>query len=278
MRASGTPSHVTEPDFTGVSGRYLDLSAVYDCGALHQLFLQFSELTAAYKRGYGRAYSLLRAAHCIRSSCELSLSGKSAGNLDIIAHDAAADFGQAGPVREIFLSAVTGDGYIPAMPQTSLPAEKLIYVKSSCGFENAFMQRTAAAAAAAGSGAVICRSPRAPEQIEHVIFPGSAAFISGAYAAAHSERCTCVLELDPVTGTGDGDPHGLRQKSLQLAQEAENTACAHLSGAKRMHDELEALYRPYVDFDCADRIFRKELEWLTGKIPDTEPGGAFNRL
>ena len=264
-RVCGTPSHVTEPDFTGVSGRYIDLSAVYDCNALQPQYSQFASLNVQYKSEYAKAYRLLHAAHSIRACTDQPLQEKTIRELDILAQDAVEDHGQPGQIREIFLSAVTGSGYLPALPQAVLPVDVRIAVTSSCGLERAFMKRLASAATATGIDAVLCRSPRAPEDIEHVFFPGATAFISGPYASMQASLCTRVLDLDQAIGAGDAGPRQLRQLYLPLAQTVEDAACAHLRTAKRMHDDLETLYFPYVNFKLADQIFQQQLEQLASK-------------
>ena len=54
----------------------------------------------------------------------------------------------------------------------------------------------------------------------------------------------------------------LRDRKLQKALEA--CASQALAEAKKVHDEIEALYKPYVRVEIADRITAQQLSYLSG--------------
>ena len=72
------------------------------------------------------------------------------------------------------------------------------------------------------------------------------------------ERC-CTLELDGTLPPAARD-------TLHFARDTAGTllrkAAEHVREAKRIHDELEALCRPYVDFAAADALTERTLHEL----------------
>ena len=238
------------------------MSGVYDTAALRPLLPQFMALTAAYKAEYAVADPLLRAAQIFRTCALPRLMPETARALRAEARGIVEQAGIPGPVTEIFLSAVTGRGYISALPDAVLPAQKFIHVQGGSAAQ-ALLAQLAAYARASGVRAVICRAPQDPQRVEHVIFPGVCAYISGAYANARVTLCAETLDADAC---GPAAPaHPAQADYNAQAEQAEKAAYTRLAAAKALHDELEALYHPHIDFNTADRLLQTHLAGLEAR-------------
>ena len=112
-----------------------------------------------------------------------------------------------------------------------------------------------------GYDVVACPDPMAPERLSHLLVP---AFLSASPARPFPGRPSRRLRLDAMV-----DRELLRRSRarLRFAQKVSSAltgeAVESLAQAKAMHDGLEALYNPYVDFarvqEMADRVAEELL-------------------
>ncbi|MBO4915850.1 MAG: hypothetical protein J5449_11685, partial [Oscillospiraceae bacterium] len=97
--------------------------------------------------------------------------------------------------------------------------------------------------------------------IDAVLLPGvSAAFLRAAPLAPRAKR----IALDRLCGPLDEVKQ--RRRLLRSARRERmryaEAACGVLREAKALHDELELVYRPYMDFPALDALTAKELARL----------------
>ena len=115
-----------------------------------------------------------------------------------------------------FLSAISCRGILHLNGTVNLLCKQKYELRDSAGLELA-----ARLAAERGAYAIVCPEPLDPERPEAVLLPEySACFIRAENAGGQNAKFT----------------------------EAMDRALAKLAGAKALHDELESLYRPYMDF------------------------------
>ena len=100
----------------------------------------------------------------------------------------------------------------------------------------------------------------APDRLEHVLLPGlSLAFVTSTPALPYEKRPYRRIRLDAMADAEAVRRNRARLRfSRKVSAALTEEAVDSLAQAKAMHDELEALYNPYVDFDrvgrMADRI------------------------
>ena len=108
-------------------------------------------------------------------------------------------------------------------------------------------------------------SPMAPDRLEHLIIPSlSLAFLSSSPALPYNGRPYRHIRLDSMAS---GELLRQQKPRLRFARKVSSAlvdeAVASLAQAKAMHDDLEALYNPHVDFDrvhsIADGIIQELL-------------------
>ena len=101
---------------------------------------------------------------------------------------------------------------------------------------------------------VACPDPMAPDRLSHLLVPEvGLAFLSASPACPFPGRPSRRLRLDAMV-----DRELLRRcrARLRFARKVSSAltgeAVESLAQAKAMHDDLEALYHPYVNFELVD--------------------------
>ena len=169
--------------------------------------------------------------------------------------------GRQGRVRRRFLSAVTPEGLSFCTETAAAVCGRVYVLEDSYGLAPALLQRVLEQALQLGQTCLVCYTPLQPDGAPaHLLVPGAgAAFVASSPDFPYAgERC-CTLELDGTLPPAARD-------TLHFARDTAGTllrkAAEHVREAKRIHDELEALCRPYVDFAAADALTERTLHEL----------------
>ena len=241
----GTSPHVIEPALPGAAGSYLDLGFVIRESVRTERDA-IADLFDAYRGEYQKAYSLLRAYSI--------LTEKKPQNTDLICSDAAAfaemNLSELPYFREKkrFLSSFGGDGG-KTLWETADNVGALTVLRGSAEENDVYLRSVYAARVRHGGAVICCFDPLCPNLLQALLFPEEKIVLfsstevfpapdgSSAQKAAVSEEALA------------------RQSILSLAQ-------SFLRKAKERHDELEALYRPHLDFSGVDSLLAAEEERL----------------
>lgn len=267
----GTAPHVVEPKLPGVVEHYINLGQCYDSKVLSPMRGEIAGAMSGYKACYDRAYRCLAAAAGINADCrsmliskqlELKIARRVKG---VIARELRRESSGSGQATRRFLSAITCQGRICEW-NTVLDTCKQVYeLEDSYGMAHLFLTPILAAALAAGHDAILCPSPCDPERLEHLLLPGlGLAFVTSSPELPYPGKAYRRIRLDAMI-----DSEVLRRcrPRLRFARKVSaaltDEAIASLSEAKAMHDHLEALYNPHVDFD--------RVHTMAGQLIDTLP-------
>ena len=113
-----------------------------------------------------------------------------------------------------------------------------------------------------GHNAVACPDPMAPDRLAHLLFPDlGLAFVTSTPELPFPGTPYRRLRLDSAA-----DREILRRGrprvrfALKISAALTEEAVEDLARAKAMHDGLEELYRPHVDFAPADQLARRITE------------------
>ncbi len=269
-----TAPHVREPSLPGAVGRYLDLSAFYRSGASKQK-TEIEELYRAYRAEYGRCYELLQAASLASSDRIPGLGrDKSVPAVEERAADWCAENltdGEGYTLRRFFLSACTCAGTV-FFPDTAAETGRVVALDSALGYAPVFLARAARECRLRGVPAVECPDPLSPDDLEALLLPTrKLALLSLKKERPFSGKIWRRIRLDDLA---DKDALSARRTEFRecamlragLLRQAGET----LRNAKKYHDQLEALYHPYVDFRGISSLCRKHIVRL-GLTPAAEP-------
>lgn len=263
-----TAPHVMEPRYPGAIDCYLSLQDCYDKAGLAERREELFHAMDGYAEHYQRAYRCLGAAAAIRADIRAALDtpeleAKLLKRVrGILSRECRASGGQAGSQSLRFLSGFTCQGTLCRFETVDAMCARVYELADSYGLGHSMLEALAAGARAAGYDVIACPSPLFPDRLEHLIVPQlSLAFVSSGPDSAYGRRPYRRIRLDAMV-----DQESLRhcrgrlrfsQKiALALIQEAQDSmACA-----KEMHDRLEELYHPYIDFDAVNSIADRVAE------------------
>lgn len=259
----GTAPHVVEPKYPGAVERYVNVGDCYDKTALWDLRSQIMACMSGYQGCYQRAY------RCLGASAEIfedqrgalltpSLSDKLAKRArgillrEVPKQKAAVP----GKIKQRFLGGVTHKGVLCLFETATAQCERIYELTDSCGLAHEMLLHLLAGATANGYDAVVCPDPMAPDRLAHLLLPQlSLAFLSSTAALPFPGTPYRRIRLDAAA-----DHEILRRnrprlrfaKKVSSALLEEGVAC--LAQAKAMHDDLESIYNPHVDFTLVDQL------------------------
>ncbi len=257
----GTAPHVVEPACPGAVECYVNLGDCYDRAALRPLRGELKGCMAGYKGCYDRAYRCLGAAGEVRRDMRSGLETDQL--LERLARRARGIAGRelkktgrpAGHVTQRFLGAVTHQGPLCLYATAQAQCQRIYELADSYGTAHTMLSHLLSAAVGAGYDTVACPSPMAPDRLEHLLIPElSLAFLSSSPERPFPGHAYRRLRLDAMA-----DPALVRQQRqrLRFARKVSSAlvdeAVDSLAQAKAMHDRLEELYNPHVDFRRVER-------------------------
>ena len=223
----GTAPHVIEPKYPGVVERYVNLGKYYDSAGLQEVRAAVMEQTKEYQKHYKRCYRCLSAAAELDSdNRELMLTHETEARLlkrakGIIARELKGN-GSGGEVALRFLSGVSCAGRMSLWGTVEAQCKRVCVLEDSFGLSNVMLEPILAAATARDFHVIACPDPMAPERLLHLLIPEQETYRKFRSRVRFARKVSNALQEE---------------------------AMAALEQAKARHDDLEALYNPYVDFD-----------------------------
>ena len=253
----GTAPHIVEPRLPGAVERYVNLGECYDHEGLKKIRGELEGAMRGYKDCYARAYRCLRAAAELTadraallqtSELEAKMAKRAKG---ILSRECRRRGGGEGRVRQRFLSAVTHQGLLTEFGTVERQCRRVYELADTYGLGHLLLTHLLAGFAAAGWDVTACPTPLFPDRLEHLILPQlSLAFVTTGGGAVWPHRPYRRLRMDAMA-----DRELLQRSRARLSFSRKVSAAlveeavSSLAQAKAMHDHLERLYNPYVDFE-----------------------------
>lgn len=253
----GTAPHVVEPMYPGVVESYVNLGDCYDRTALSNLRHEIMGCMVGYKDCYKRAYRCLSAAAeiaedmralLISQALEEKVSKRARG---ILSREVRTGGSGTGQVVQRFLGAISHQGPLCYYESADALCKRVYVLEDSYGLSHLMLTHLLTGATSAGYDVIACPSPMAPDRLEHLLIPElSLAFVTAAPASLYHKRPYRRIRMDAMV-----DPELARRNKARLRFSRKVSAALideavdSLAQAKAMHDELEALYNPHVDFN-----------------------------
>ena len=251
--ADGTAPHVLEPRYPGAAGRYLDLSAFYDAGALSPLRHEIAALNAAYKERYRRAYALTEAADdAVRSLYEPLQTERVVSRVRARARGfAARELRAAAPGRaeKRFLGALTCRGRLTFFDTVRALADRVCVLDGEYGLAAVFLDEIFSGLQRKGAACVVCPDDQRPARLGHILIPSlSLALVTQTKRAPYTGERFRHIRLDAAAGPVEAEQKRAFRACTRLSDDLEREAISVLAEAKALHDDLERVYNPHVDF------------------------------
>ena len=259
----GTAPHVIEPKYPGAVERYVNMGDCYDTRALSALRQEIIACMSGYKGCYQRAYRCLSAASEIAEDQRAALlSDGLSQKLAKRAHGILArelprqKTDRTGLVKQRFLGAVTHLGPVCLFDTALAQCDRVYALSDNCGLAHEILVHLLAGAVARGYDTVACPDPMAPDRLAHLLVPQRRlAFLTSTGALPFPGHPYRRIRLDAAA---DNEVLRRNRPRLRFARKVaaalSEEAVASLAQAKAMHDDLEAIYHPHVDFALVDRM------------------------
>lgn len=253
-----TTAHVVEPKYPGVVEQYVNLGECYHGEGLAELREEIKACMKGYKGCYIQAYRCLRAAAEVEQDIRATLMtpeleqrlGKRAQG--ILSRELKRKKGaEPGRVKQRFLGAVSHRGVLCLYDTVLCQCQRVYELSDRYGLGHELLTHLLTGAVNGGYDAVACPDPICPDRLAHVLIPQcSLAFVTTtAERLFPGENCR-KLRLDAMANEEILRQNRSRMRFVQKMSGAlTEEAVELLRQAKVMHDDLEGLYHPYVDFD-----------------------------
>lgn len=275
----GTAPHTIDAVYPGAASLYLDLGTFYDAGALEHELGRVAELTRRGKALYSTAYAHLAAAGALDPRvCSPGLWGGAEREKLIrrangfAARELRGGHSGSGTVKHRFLSAISCKGRVLFGETLENCCERLCRLDNGLGMGWFFLDVLTTLALERGLSVTLCHDPLFPDKTEAIILPDlSLGLIAGEPPEGSSVYRHMRLDaLADKTLLAAERPRlrALRRQSAALL----SSAVDGLARAKEVHDLLEQVYNPHVDFDGLYAAADDHISWLLGDMAAQGPG------
>lgn len=251
--ADGTSPHVIEPVYPAAVDRYVDLGRFYDLTAAKTDAAKIKLYTNTYKEAYGRAYRCLKAARAVELDAVAAVQKTfQSEHLErrmkgIIQRELRQKGEEDGKTKRRFLGSITHQGYVWRYDTITALCPKVYELEDNWELAGKVLEQLHTVAKEKCWDTIVCPAPEEPERLEHLLIPGlGLAFVTSRGGMDAGIRPFRRIRLDAmVTPEKKSRLRFQRRMAGMLRKEAVNA----LKEAKNNHDQLEAVYNPYVDFD-----------------------------
>lgn len=267
----GTAPHVTEASFPAATAQYLNLGRFYDVAAIRPCTPQIAAIHQKYKAFYKDAYTVIAAAQAVSS---LSIPTPPTDILQAVEKRAAGTISREIPKQKSepgtavkrFLSALTCSGSVYRYDTVPALAQRTFLLDNDCGLAPYFLDPIAAAALKSGYDIIVCPDHLAPQRIRHLFVPAlSLAFVSQTSVSPYPFDATKHIRLDAMFEKGCTRQDRIKRRTYRkIGNALLDDAVELLWQAKSLHDDLEAVYNPHVDFDGVYALAETHLTALRG--------------
>ncbi len=262
----GTAPHVLEPQLCGGGANYLNFGEFYDEAGLRANEAEIRQAQRANAAQYPYVTACLAAAEKLSDAVHLAVeTQRNTEEMEAIgqclALSALKPAGTKGCVRRRFLEAVTPQGFWSCAESAQQLCERVYLLHDGYGLAAPLMRLLLRHALEGGHDCIACYAPLRPEGTPaHLLVPtAGAAFLCDSEAQPWQGEAFCRIDL---ASTLPPAQQGRLRFYLDTIRSAQAQAVRHMRQAKRSHDRIEQLCRPFVDFTAVDRLTQRMIEEL----------------
>lgn len=259
----GTAPHVLEPKICGGSMNYLNFGAFYDRAAMRANEAEIAALQAKNAAQYRLVTACLASADrlldCVRAETETPCCREESEALaECLALSALRPRQEKGSVKRRLLTAVTPKGLQFCTKTPSALCERVYVLRDNYGLAPKLLQTLLDRAEEQGHDCIVCYSPLLPDGMPtHLLIPSAgAAFVSESRDFPYDGESFCRIDLDSTLPP-------VRRKELEFCcrtvTELLYRSVFHLRAAKQLHDRMEQLARPFVDYEAVTALTEKTV-------------------
>lgn len=267
----GTSPHVVEPKYPIAVERYIDLGRFADAEEISRKKALIIDVKERHSDYFKHIYRLTSSAlHIENELFDIALGGVSLAKLHkrargIIAREITSKSDKK-PSKRRFSSAISPKGYISNIADSINNFTHIYVIEDDFGLGQFFLSPIADAIKNAGFECFECLNPLNPERLENIIVPE----LSLAFITSDAERRYTGIYHRKIRLNSSIDKNVLKDNKCRISTLKKlkasliNDACTLLKEAKLVHDELEDLYNPHIDFESlykyADELIAEIFE------------------
>lgn len=268
----GTAPHVLEPQICGLDAKYIDFSSCYRT-KMDDIAEELQTVQADNKACYLPAYVCLNTAASLRREIWRSVRAQlpEEGIVSIregILRQEILSSGNCGSLLRRFFTGFTPKGLQYRLDATSALCDRLYILKDSYGMSHEILSSLLSYALQKNFLCIAGMSPLSPELPEQLLLPDlGVGFLRSSRTAAYHGTGFCQIDLDALCEKYI--PERLKKHIpflLCTSNALIEEAITHLQEAKALHDKLELLCRPYVDFSVATCLRERYSAELIDRI------------
>lgn len=247
----GTAPHVMDVKYPA-SGQYLDLGKYYRNEVLGKNG-DIQKLNTIYRELYSRAYERLKAASGVFlgwPGLDETLKAAIRRRADSSVQREFGKKSSKGISKRRFISAITCKGYIHMSETAAKLCDRIFAIDNEYGLAPGYLAHISEKASERGIDKIECFDPLIPSELQAVLLPG----LRLGYVA-HSDlinwrfSVTRHVRLDAML---DAEKLKLSKARLKAAKKLREQLLASaidlLAESKAIHDEIEQIYNPFVEF------------------------------
>ncbi len=262
----GTAPHIVDTNMACVDSAYINLGTYYDYEAISEYKSELKELYGECSANYKKAYSLFEAAGALQNGLQSSFSSDSEKEAAVkrVSGIALREFGkkhrEKGQIKYRFLSALTCRGLCSFPDTAEILCERFYVLENRLRMGGTALLSIAQSAIDAGHNVIICPNPLTPELAEAVLIPSlSLGFLTSDSALSRNPdsrhiRLDALVDSDRLKKTRPE-----LRRNEKMTEALVNDGYAALAEAKRIHDQIESIFNPNVDFDGVNALVQKHI-------------------
>lgn len=269
----GTAPHIIEPKYPAAVDRYVNLGQFYDIDAAKRSRADIVRFTQAGSAAYRRAYRAFGAARQMNDgAASLVSDGLDATKLlrrtDGIIGRELRGKGSGSRDDYRFLGSLTCQGPVWRFDSVQTLCPKVYVLQDAYGLAAPMLQRLHGAASARGFQAVVCPDPEHTDRIQHLLLPElKLAFVTSRDGMAYTGPSYRRIRLDAMVDAAHYKRFKARLRfSAKVSDALRGEGLDALREAKAAHDQLEAVYRPYMNFEGVNQLVQEELARIERRL------------
>lgn len=279
----GTAPHLTDPRFPGAVDEIINLGHWNETN-LRKNRSKIVSTTNRISEFFQSAYRYLAAAKSIHDDWEMQITphqdfawtNQIASNLERKVFRDTPVASTIGTERHLFGSAITPRGPMEYFDSLIGLMERKILIKGQPGTgKSTLLEKIARAGLERGYKVEYYHNPLVPDKVDHILIPE----LNTAIATSNELFTYSASDIDQVFDLDNGlDQAALSEKAEYIEQNKTtffqlfNQAIALLKQAMQLHDRLEELYVPNMQFDIIEKLRDETLERILAyakpEVPD----------
>lgn len=265
----GTSPHALEPRLCGGSMNYLNFGEFYDRAAMRP---NEEEIFAVQRKNalcYSHVTACLAAADRLWDSVRImtdrhQYDEEMSAIAECLAISALQPTGQIPADTRRFLSAITPKGLHFCTGTPGTLCEKVYVLRDNYGLAPRLLSQLHQKASELGHSSILCYSPLLPQGAPtHLLIPSAqAAFVSESRNFRYDEPSFCRIDLDSTIAPADRKE---MEFCLKTITDLIYRSVKYMRDAKALHDRMEDLSGPFVDFTAVNEMTKQQIFSLFGK-------------